>query len=363
MLQSSNKITGRSPSIFALPIKLEVHQDEKAICRHIIGGEHKGETEKVVLLVGPPGTGKTTLINALVNYVLGVEWRDNFRFKLVVDDKTTSKSYSQEKAINIYTIYPMEGSKLTYTLTIIDTPGYGDARGLLMDRTVAYQMREFLSVTPPVGVDHLDGVGFVTQASLARPTIDQEYIFDSIMLMFGKDVAKNIFMLLTFVESQKQALKDVFNKTGVPSDKFFILNNEALYAENTEDADDMFSAVFWKMSFRSFKSLFQQLENSESVSLRLTREVWKERNQLQTLIKQLHAVIAIRWNKADQLRQKESALAKHETGDINKTSENLGKKEDDVSLQSLEDGQVCTMKSQIQDRLRRLDEIALKPNH
>ena len=104
-------------------------------------------------------------------------------------------------------------------------------------------------------------------------------------------------------------------------------------------------------------------ENKKNVKKKkLTREVWKERNQLQTLIKQLHTVIAIRRNKTDQLRQKESALAKHETGDINKTSENLGKKEDDVSLQSLEDGQVCTMKSQIQDRLRRLDEIALKPN-
>ena len=258
-------------------------------------------------------------------------------------------------------IYPMEGSKLTYNLTRIDTPGYGDSRGLLSDRTVADQMREFLSATPPIGVDHLDGVGFVTQASLARPSIEQEYIFDSIMSMFGKDMSKNIFMLLTFAESQKHALQDVFNKTGVPSDKFFILNNEALYAENTEDADDMFNAVFLKMSFRSFKSLFQQLENSESVSLQLTREVWKERDQLQILIEQLHTEIATRRSKTDQLRQ-ESASAKHKTGDGNKTSENLEKKEDDVSLQFLEDGLVGTMKNQIQDRLRHLDEVALKPD-
>ena len=134
-----------------------------------------------------PGAGKTTLINPIVNYVLGVEWKDTFRFQLVVDDSTSSQSHSQEKDINIYTIYPMEGSKLTYNLTRIDTPGYGDSRGLLSDRTVADQMREFLSATPPIGVDHLDGIGFVTQASLARPNIEQEYIFDS---MFGKDMSK-----------------------------------------------------------------------------------------------------------------------------------------------------------------------------
>ena len=100
MLQSSIEITCGSPSIFALPTRLEVHEDERAVCRHTIGEEHKNETEKIILLVGPPSTGKTTLINAIVNYVLGVEWKDTFRFKLVVDDKMSSPSHCQEKAIH-----------------------------------------------------------------------------------------------------------------------------------------------------------------------------------------------------------------------------------------------------------------------
>jgi ABC-type multidrug transport system ATPase subunit len=38
--------------------------------------------EKVVLVVGETGAGKTTLINGLANFVCGVNWNDNFRFKV-----------------------------------------------------------------------------------------------------------------------------------------------------------------------------------------------------------------------------------------------------------------------------------------
>ena len=147
---------------------------------------------------------------------------------------------------------------------------------------------------------------------MVRLTPGQEYISDSILSIFGKDVSKNISMLLTFADSQRLPLPEVINKTNVPSDKYSKFNNAALYAENTEEAEEMFNAIFWKMGSRSFKSFFAELGNLESDSLQLTREVWKEREQLQTSIEQLNTKIAINRSKTEQLRQEELVLKQHE---------------------------------------------------
>ena len=45
------------------------------------------ETEsKTIIVLGQIGSGKTTLLNSLVNFILGVEFEDDFRY-VIIDEK------------------------------------------------------------------------------------------------------------------------------------------------------------------------------------------------------------------------------------------------------------------------------------
>ena len=314
MLSSSKKITDGSPSVYKLSRNERMRRESSMIARQSIGRAPRGVkgrlTEKVLMVVGATGAGKTTLINGMVNFILGVDWKDPFRYKLVVDNKGVSQANSQTKDITAYTFYPMKGSAIPYTFTIIDTPGFGDTEGLKRDKFITSQIKEFFSIPPPNGIDHLDGIGFVTQASLARLTPPQEYIFNSVLSIFGNDVCKNIFMMLTFADGQQPPVLEAIKKANIPSDKYFKFNNSALFAENKETAES-FDAMFWKMGYLSFQNFFAEFEKTESVSLRLTKEVLSEREQLQTLIEGLNPQITKGLNKIEEMRQEELVLQHH----------------------------------------------------
>ena len=228
-----------------------------------------------------------------------------------------SQADSQTKDITAYTFHPMAGSAITYTFTIIDTPGFGATEGLKRDKEITEQIKEFFSIPPPEGIDHLDGIGFVTQASQARLTKTQEYIFDSILSIFGKDVSKNIFMIITFADGQRPPVLDAIKKANIPSqsEKHFKFNNSALFAENNakaELAELNFDEMFWKMGLGSFKKFFVEFPKCESASLQLTKEVLQEREQLQMLLEGLNEQITLGLNKIEEMRQEEIVLQQRE---------------------------------------------------
>lgn len=58
-------------------------------------GDHIGEDEKTIMLVGETGSGKSTLIDGIVNYVIGVSFDDPFRFTLVKEEEEWETTHTQ----------------------------------------------------------------------------------------------------------------------------------------------------------------------------------------------------------------------------------------------------------------------------
>lgn len=270
-------------------------------------GEIRQSQEKVLLMVGAAGAGKSTLINAMANYLKGVKWDDDFRFKLITDDEPTSY-------LTAYTFYPVDESPVPYTFTVIDSPGFGGTDGLRRDKEITEQIKKFFTIPLPEGIDHLDGIGFVIDASQARLTPTQKYIFDSILSIFGRDVCRNIFAMITFTDSQTPPVLDVIKETQIPSqnEKLFKFNNSALFASNVTQEGISYEKKFWESNTSSLDKFFLEFPKSECVSLHLTKKVLKEREQLYVSLDSLKVQIKLGLDKMEEMRQEELVLQAHE---------------------------------------------------
>lgn len=296
------------------------------------GPQKSTYNDKVIMLLGATGSGKTTLINGMANYILGVSWEDDFRFKLIDEETNRSQAESQTSSITSYQLIHQEGFQVPNSLTIIDTPGFGDTKGIDRDRFLVEQIREFFST--PSGVDHLDAVCFVVQSSLARLTPSQRYIFDSILSIFGKDVADNILVLVTFADGQKPPVLEAIRVAEMPcpmdngTPVHFKFNNSALFAYNGRDElmesaeeDENFDKMFWKMGVNSLKKFFTALNKLETKSLRLTKEVLDERKQLEVIVEGLQPQIKGGLTKQEEIRNIKAILEQNK--DKMKANENF----------------------------------------
>ncbi|XP_059827173.1 uncharacterized protein LOC132394782 [Hypanus sabinus] len=323
-----------NPSIYKLELQEEVFYQSKKYTKFRLGNPSINCTMKTIMFLGATGSGKSTLINGMINYILGVEWRDNFRFKLISEETGKSQAESQTSYVTAYQIYHQDGFKIDHSLTIIDTPGFGDTRGIEQDQLITEQIREFF--TSPGGVDQIDAVCFVAQSSLARLTQTQKYIFDSILSIFGKDIAENIQILVTFADGQRPPILEALKVSDIPCckdehgiPKYFKFNNSAIFAQrplsgksaneesangkcDVEEDNDNFEAMFWKMGASSMKKFFRALNTMKARSLSLTKEVLRERKQLEATVKGLKFQIQNRLTKSVELRKTKQVLNQFE---------------------------------------------------
>ena len=328
------------------------------------------QQHKVVLLVGATGSGKSTLINAMFNYIVGVDFQDNFRLRLIDNtENTVNKRNSQTKWITSYTIPHRDGFTIPFKLTIIDTPGFGD--GIERDQSIISQINSCFATGGNSGIDAIDAVGFVVPSPQQRLTPTQSYIFDSILSLFGKDIDRNIFMLLTFADANEPGVLRALALAMVPYEKYFQFNSQVSQHQhsNLSPMERDMCQLNWDRNKDNFEAFIGELERIQTCSMVLTGSVLQERRQLEHVLEMIQNNIHLNTQLLEKLKHEQEVLRTYER-DIDRKK--------DVSEQKCQ--QCVKMIEQLKEEIElvqnktlrwmdiarrciaRLGEIALRPN-
>ncbi|XP_077349693.1 uncharacterized protein LOC143997777 [Lithobates pipiens] len=314
LLEKLNKLTSSTEKVGSLTIyKRKMDQQSK--------GEYEkvklNKNNKVIMMFGETGSGKTTLINAMINYIFGVEWKDDLRFQLIEESSGKSQAHSQTSHVTTYQIHHEDGFRIPYSITIIDTPGFGDTRGMDCDEKIMRKIREFFS---KCAFTEIDAICFVVPSTWARLTPTQKYIYDNILSIFGKDIKDNIVFFTTFSDFQEPSVLSAITEADVPCAKsedgkpvYFMVNNGMLYTDNNPDkvGKRVYKAqeMQWELAMESIEEFFlQYLPGLASKDLTLTKEVLAKINALEVTLDGLGQQIVMVIGKQHELEQNERAL-------------------------------------------------------
>lgn len=314
IISKSTKITSTCPVVYQLKPK---RQELGNLIRKTIGENklNKLGLNKTVLFVGETGTGKSTLINALVNYAMGVKWEDKIWFQIVEDEKRR-QSESQTSDVIVYDIFGFEGETLPYSLTIIDTPGFGDTRGIEKDDIVSQRLFQLFQSED--GVKNLNVVCLVLKASENRVSDRMMYIFDSVMSLFGRDMEKNIVNLITYSDGlpPKNAIQalETANIKCARNDKdqplCFLFNNSQ-HEERTEETEFILENMN-KISQRGMTMFTSFLQQAQSPNIDKTLGVLRERIRLSACIQNLQERIMYLENKQNASIENRKVVMEYE---------------------------------------------------
>ncbi|GAA6095180.1 uncharacterized protein LOC113648199 isoform X1 [Tachysurus ichikawai] len=286
--------------------------DDKNLKRVAFGVKQKNKPHKTILIVGETGTGKSTLINAMVTCMLGVQSKDRMWFEVIEtkDDQTISQTHA-------VTVYEMFTEHCPFSLTVIDTPGFGSTDGKKEDLNVAESLLALFKSND--GVHEIDAVCLVMTSVTARLTDRQHYVFNAVLSLFGNDVEKNIVLFITHAAKKPNNTIKAIKKSKIPcaltakgEPVYFRFDNS--HCEDFDDDDEILDdyEASWNLLNTTMESFLSFLKEIKPISVKMTVAVLRNRKRLTASIFNIKDKIILTELKQKELEQTKEALEKHE---------------------------------------------------
>ena len=248
---------------------------------------------KTIIMVGETGSGKTTMINSLTNYLSDVKLNDNYRYLLINEAETKDNkdnSHSQTSDVNIY--YIRSKKKGTPNLRIIDTPGYGDTRGYEYDKKITKMIKDKFEKEIKI----INSICFVAKSDKIRLSFEQNYVFYEVLSLFGKNIADNFIFLFTFCDNKEPLIINSL-KENEPFKSFISKINEPWYLKFNNSGFfgnpnyDQFVKFFFDIGKESFNQFFKKLKTLNNKKVNISQILSDEKeidiNNLEVQVKEL----------------------------------------------------------------------------
>ncbi len=310
--------SGKSSLFLGLSVKAERRSTEERFLGELavrivdVAAEFEPEIEAaltqdqdntiVVVFAGTSGHGKSTEINAFISYLLGGEVDDQVRL-MVIDDRGANQTQAVTQCVTCYRIRPLSPLFDGKTLLIVDTPGYGDTRGVERDAFVTAAMSEFFKT-----IGHVNAIIFTCRANEVRTTVlspVSTYVFS----LFAKDVQGCLRTIYTFSDAGAPLARAALQELQWPVQNGEVEVNNAAFTIEIDSQNFGKLHDWWLMSVKGQFQVMQMLLRMPPVPTAQSAAVTRTRLTLEQKCELVEKKILRTANDAQNLIARLDALA------------------------------------------------------